>query len=156
MFCLYDRLIYSKEQMDVITLDGLLSSVEVLKAKEANDKVTLESLGTLSASVLEGPLMQWAANGFPESFQIFSFTVVAPEKCSDGVKRPLDDYMVFCSGKSLQDHVDVLQNRMKGIHVSFANFGTHLGLVVSRPVAVTAQSTAAIIASGPQPVNWTR
>jgi len=58
--------------------------------------------------------------------------MTAPPVCSDGVVRTLVDYIPFCSGKTIQGHIAVLQQRLPDIAVSFAYSGTAILIVVSR------------------------
>lgn len=115
-----------------ITIDDLLSSVEVLTQKENEDKATLEGIGNMSHDTLKNKLLSWATAGFPNVYEITRVTINPPALCSDGVNRSLADYIVFCSGKTINEHVDVLANKVTGMNITFANMGTYISIVVSK------------------------
>jgi hypothetical protein len=48
------------------------------------------------------------------------------------VTRNLADYITFCSGKSIQEHVAVLQGMLPDIAVAFCYTGASIQIVVSR------------------------
>jgi hypothetical protein len=116
----------------VITLDDIMSSIEVVTQKELADKNTLESIGNIGFEDLKNKLLVWGTSGFPNVYEIYKITIVPPTTCSDGVKRGLTDYIQFCSGKSIQEHVAALQQRVQDIVVTFANMGSYIAVVVSR------------------------
>lgn len=116
----------------VITLDDILSSVEVVTQKEREDKANLESISTIPYETLKTKLLSWATSGFPNVYEIHKLTITPPTVCSDGVTRNLSDYIEFCSGKPIQDHVALLQQRVQGMSISFCNMGTYISIVVSR------------------------
>lgn len=115
-----------------ITIDDLLSSVEVLTQKEAEDKTTLEGIGNMSHDTLKSKLLSWATAGFPNVYEVTRVTINPPTLCSDGVHRDLADYITFCSGKPINEHVDVLAAKVTGMVISFANMGTYIAIVVSK------------------------
>ena len=115
-----------------ISLSDITSAVEVVQVKEAQDKTTLESIGNLSFEGLKSSLIQWAVAGYPNAYKIHEISVSPPSVCSDGVTRNLADYITFCSGKSIHEHVAVLQARTVDIDVSFAYTGSSIIIVVSK------------------------
>jgi hypothetical protein len=117
---------------NTISLQDILSSVEVIQNQEAEDKAKLEGIGTISFNTLKASLIQWANTGFPNAYEIHRVYINPPSVCSDGVVRNLADYIVFCSGKTIHEHVDVLHQRTPDIEVSFANMGGYIGIVVSK------------------------
>lgn len=122
----------SVEPLPLITIEELLSSIEVLQQKELADKVLLESIGKLSQDFLKTKLINWALAGFPNVYEIYTVTIIPPISCTDGVTRNLSEYILFCSGKSIREHLDILEQKMQNISVSFANMGSYISIVVSR------------------------
>jgi hypothetical protein len=106
--------------------------VEVVTQKEQQDKANLESISTISYETLKTKLLSWATSGFPNVYEIHKLTITPPTICSDGVTRNLSDYIEFCSGKPIQEHVAILQQRVQGMIISFCNMGTHISIVVSK------------------------
>ena len=115
-----------------LTLAEILSATEVIAQKEANDKVALEGIGQLDIETLRAKLIQWAVLGFPNVYPVHEFHLVTPPLCSDGVSRILGEYITFCSGKSIQEHVAVLQGMLPDIAVAFCYTGASIQIVVSR------------------------
>lgn len=118
--------------LPTISIQDILGSVEVVQNQESNDKSKLEAIGVISFETLRASLLQWATRGFPNAYTIHEVPMTAPSVCSDGVVRNLPDYIVFCSGKTINEHVDVLQQRLVDITVSFAYSGSAILIVVSR------------------------
>lgn len=115
-----------------ITIDDLLSSVEVITQKENEDKALLEGIGNMSHDTLKNKLLSWATAGFPNVYEITRITINPPALCSDGVHRELADYITFCSGKTINEHVDILGAKVTGMTISFANMGSFIAIVVSK------------------------
>ena len=118
--------------LPTISIQDILGSVEVVQNREAGDKAKLEAIGLISFETLRASLLQWATRSFPNAYTIYEVPMTAPSVCSDGVTRNLPDYIVFCSGKTINEHVDVLQQRLVDITVSFAYSGSAILIVVSR------------------------
>ncbi len=116
-----------------ITIDELMTSIQVITKKEADDKILLDSISALSSDFIRDKLISWALAGFPNVYEIYRVSITVPAKCSDGIERNLDEYITFCSGKTIQTHVAGVQEKVSGINVSFANMGTYISIVVSKP-----------------------
>lgn len=118
--------------MASISLNDILSAVEVLQQKEAADKALLEGIGNATFESLRTTLITWASLGFPNAFTLMEVPIIPPPQCSDGVTRDLASYITFCSGKTIQEHVDVLQAKLAGMTVSYTSFAHAIGIVVTR------------------------
>lgn len=116
----------------VITLADILNATEIVQQKEAADKSTLESIGNVSFESLRSTLIQWGRAGFPNAYTLMSISISPPQVCSDGVSRNLSDYIEFCSGKTIHQHIESLQAKLPDITVSFANMGGSIAIVVSK------------------------
>ena len=117
-----------------LSLSDILAAGDLLVQKEAADKATLESIGAMTMAELRSYLIVWGRLGFPNAHVISSFTMICPSVCSDGVAgRSLGEYIVFCSGKTLSEHIEVLQAKVTpDIQFGFADFGGTIGIVVTR------------------------
>jgi hypothetical protein len=113
-------------------VEDLLNSLEVLRQKELDDKLLLENIGNISQEELKSKLIAWAVAGFPNAYEIHAVAIIPPNMCSDGVSRDLPDYITFCSGKTIHEHIDGLRQKVANISISFANMGTHISIVVSK------------------------
>lgn len=115
-----------------ISLNDILSSIEVITQKEKDDKALLEGLATMPYDTLKTKLVSWATIGFPNVYEIQRLVITPPPTCSDGASRSLADYIEFCSGKTMQEHVAGLQSRVQDMVITFANMGSYIAVVVSR------------------------
>lgn len=115
-----------------ITLSDILNDIQVLQQKEVTDKAALDSIGNSTADSLRPKLIAWGLANFPNAYTLMEVTVSPPAQCSDGVTRNLADYITFCSGKTIQEHVALLQEKLTDMTVSFANLGYAIAIVVSR------------------------
>lgn len=126
---MYDTM---QSQPSEIRLDDILNSLQVIQHKEAEHKGVLESVGTLPYEYLKSALIQWATSGFPNAYPIYEFRIEVPSTCSDGQTRNLQDYIQFVSGKTIYEHVSVLQARFPDIVVSFSYTGISIVIVVTK------------------------
>ncbi len=116
-----------------VTLDDILNASQVVAQKEVADKDRLDAIGGISVETLRTVLIQWGALGFPNAYLIREVVIAPPIVCSDGVRRPLEDYIQFCSGKTLAEHTAVLQAKVSSdIQIGFTNLGAAIGIVVTR------------------------
>ena len=122
---------YVEPVPDVLSLDDILSEHSNIVTKEAQDKLIIDQIGSQHVSALKPNLVEWVGRGKPNAYPIMSLSIQPPPKCSDGVTRNLPEYIEFCSGKSIQEHVGLLQAKLVGMTVSFANIGGQVVIVVS-------------------------
>jgi hypothetical protein len=115
---------------DILTLADLLADHDILIAKEADDKLLLDSIGGQPVQGFKPKLLEWVLKGKPDGFPILRLDIKPPDKCSDGVVRSLAEYIEFCTGKTIQDHVGLLQAKLPDIHVSFANISGSVCITV--------------------------
>ena len=118
---------------EILTLADLLSDTQFVITKEQADKALLETIATQSVHSLRPMLVEWVMRGCPNAYPLLKLDIRPPTKCSDGECRCLPDYILFCSGKTIHEHVDSLQAKLPDISVSFANFGGITTIVVSKP-----------------------
>jgi len=110
-----------------LSIADLLADQSVLEAKEQEDGRLFAAIGTLT---IKPSLLQWARQGFPNAFCVHEIPVQIPSICSDGVTRSLADYIVFCSGKTIHEHVALLQSTLLDIVVQFSYTGSTIQIVV--------------------------
>lgn len=115
---------------DVLTLSDILNDQSILLAKEQADKTLLDTIGAQTVSNLRPKLVEWVLKGQPTTFPLLSLDIRTPSCCSDGVSRNLSDYIQFCSGKTIEEHVALLQAKLPDITVSFANISGITTVVV--------------------------
>lgn len=116
---------------DFLSLDDILSDHSIITAKEAQDKAIIDQIGSQHVSALKPILVEWIGRGKPNAYPIMMLDIQPPPKCSDGITRNLTEYITFCSGKSMEEHVGLLQAKLSGMSLSFANFGGQIAVVVS-------------------------
>jgi hypothetical protein len=117
-----------------LTLADILNAAEVVAQKELADKARLEAIGGITVETLRTALIHWGVLGFPNAWVLHSSTITPPQVCSDGVTRGLEDYIVFCSGKTIAEHVAVLQEKVASseITLGFANISGMIAVTVMR------------------------
>lgn len=104
---------------EVIRLDEILGAVDVQKRREDEDAVRLQQIANPNLADIRNRLIQWGANGFVGSCSLFSLSITTPEQCSDGATRSLADYILFVSGKTIHEHLDLLRLRLPDFVISF-------------------------------------
>jgi len=106
-----------------VILDDIINSHDTLLATEEHNKKTFNSL---DFSIFKTNLYKWAAQGYPDSFQAYSFPVTTPMidaglyMCSDGNPKTIWDYIPYCIGHSIQDWLNLYQQKVNGITLSFS------------------------------------
>ena len=117
-----------------VTLADILNATELITQKELADKARLDAIGGISVETLRTALIQWGVLGFPNAWVLYSSTIAPPTVCSDGVTRTLEDYIQFCSGKTIAEHVAVLQEKVASsdITLGFANISGVIAVTVTR------------------------
>jgi len=117
---------------DMLRLDDIMNDHSIIVVKESADKELLESIGGQTIAYLRPKLVEWVSRGLPYAYPILSLNIQPPTKCSDGESRDLTDYITFCSGKTIHEHIAILQTKLPDIKVSFANFGGAVTVIVSK------------------------
>lgn len=117
---------------EVLTFAELLNEQTIVQTKEELDKGLLEGIGNQSIYSLKPKLVEWVMKGCPNAFPVLSIQVQAPSRCSDGEVRTLPEYIKFCSGKTINEHVSLLQAKLPDITVSYANISGNIVIVVSK------------------------
>jgi hypothetical protein len=118
----------------LISVETIMAATAVLQQKEAADGIAVSAISSASFETLQATLIQWGIAGFPTAYPLLSISLQPPARCSDGAVRELSEYVVFCSGKSLAEHVQELQAKLKDITVSYANILGDITILVSRVV----------------------
>ena len=116
----------------VIRISDILNTIQADRVREIQVKAKFDGIASLPYTVVRATLAQWATLGFPNAYTMHEIPISVPPLCSDGVSRTLDEYITFCSGKSIQEHVALLQERMPDIAVGFTYTGNSIRLVVTR------------------------
>jgi hypothetical protein len=98
-------------------MDELLASRETVLLKETTDTTALSVLLNPTRDTFRAPLFQWAASGFVGGFVVFTLSIEPPEVCADGVSRSIGGYVIYCSGKSMEEITANIQSLMTGIQV---------------------------------------
>lgn len=115
---------------DILTFADIETDHAILVAKEAADGTAIRSIGTISVLGLKSVFVDWYSKGCPNSFPVYAVTVSPPSVCSDGVVRSLPEYVTFCSGAPIQDHVALFQAKLPDIRVSYANLQGAISVIV--------------------------
>ena len=117
---------------DILTFADIETDHVVLLAKETADGTALRTIGTMSVLGMKPVFVDWYAKGCPNAFPVYSAKITPPPVCSDGIVRSLADYIVFCSGSTIQEHIALFQAKLPDIQVSYANLRGDVSVVVSK------------------------
>ncbi len=117
---------------DIISLDDLLSDIQVLTAKEQTDRTSIEAIGNLTTFSLRPRLVEWALNNFNSLFEIYSVGIDIPNVCVDGVKRDLREYIPYLTGKTLDEYIEILNPKFVGMTVTYGYFGNTIKLFLTK------------------------
>lgn len=123
---------YVEPPPDIISLDDLLSDIQVLTAKEQTDKNLIEAIGNLTTFGLRPRLVEWALNNFNSLFEIYSVTINTPTVCVDGVARDLRQYISYLTGKTLDEYMEILNPKFVGMDLTYGYFGNTIKLFLTK------------------------
>lgn len=101
----------------LFTLDDLVSEHDLLLKKEAEDRALVDGIESPNPITLKAKLIEWAKQGFPDGFSVFSIEVNPPSVCSDGVSRGLFDYIAYVAGMSIADKMARLTAKLQGMYI---------------------------------------
>lgn len=118
----------------LVKLDELQSTYEYLRATEIKFKTTLDALINMPIEELKALLLAWASAGLPNGFEFLDVNVPSmPVDCSDGKKRTsLEEYIIFTCARTVYEYLQMLQDRLVGIHVTFVVKDCDLCFLVSK------------------------
>lgn len=117
---------------DIISIEDILNEQSLRQQKEDTDRQALLTISSQSAQGLKPALVQWAMRGFPVAYPIYCVSVTPPATCVDCVERSLYDYIIYLTGKPIEDHVRELSCKLQGMTVSFANMNGAITIVVTK------------------------
>ena len=103
----------------IMTLDDLVSSVNTITEKEAQDKQALSILVTPDSTTITNNLYQWAKLGFPAVYPILTISINVPSKCSDGQTRAFYDYVQYLLSSPVQSFITTLNAQVLGVSFNF-------------------------------------
>jgi hypothetical protein len=117
-----------------VTIADILAATELVLQKETADKARLDAIGGIAVETLRTALIQWGVLGFPNAWVLHTLTITPPRVCSDSVARSLEDYIQFCSGKTIGEHIAALQEKVASseITLGFANISGMIAVTVTR------------------------
>jgi len=112
-----DRIALANAPPDIITMEELMNAVEVVRQKEDRDRASTNSFLGQTTSSLREPLLRWAGVGFPDAYMLTSVELTPPSKCSDGVVRNMVDYVLYLTGKTIQDWFVEINTKVSGLRL---------------------------------------
>jgi hypothetical protein len=120
------------EEFQPLSINDIMNDIDVLLGTEANDRAMLENIGNMSYNDLRNQLKKWAIAGFPNIYSILDIPIQGPKMCSDGITRNLEAYIEYVTGKTLYQHVSMLQTKVVDINITFAFTGSDIQILVSK------------------------
>jgi hypothetical protein len=116
----------------IATLDELLASRETVIRKEAIDTAALSVFLNPTRETFRAPLFQWAASGLERGFTVSTLSITPPPVCADGVSRSIGGYVMYCTGKSMEEITTKIQSMMTGIRVFHSFMDTNIRIHVMK------------------------
>lgn len=118
----------------LITLDDLLNEQTIIQQREHQDRTELGKIeNPPNVAQLRQILLQWAKQGFPYAFPLFSVTLSSLSVCSDGVVRTLYPYIEYLMGESIVSLMEKLEAKLQGIKLLNSYSGTTITIHVYKP-----------------------
>jgi hypothetical protein len=116
----------------IMTFDELRTTQEAIQNKETQDRSAVFRFVEPDTEELKRRLLQWASAGFPDTYMIFSISVIPPSKCVDGETRTMFDYVNYLLSSTLYDKFQVLQAKLPGMTLSYSLPSNQICMHVSR------------------------
>ena len=109
----------------IISISDLVSSAEVVVAKESLHRRVISTLSTVfHEDGTKENLVLWALGGFRPGFVVKALPFEPPIICSDGVKREIAEYMNYVSTPyTVAEHFAALESCLPGIQVTYSFSG---------------------------------
>ena len=118
----------------LITLDDLLNEQSIIQQREHRDRSELGKIeNPPNVAQLRQILLQWAKQGFPYAFPLFSITLSSLSVCSDGVTRTLYPYIEYLMEESITSLMAKLEVKLQGIKLLNSYSGTTITIHVYKP-----------------------
>lgn len=118
----------------LISLDELLNEQTIIQQREYQDRTELGKIeNPPNVAQLRQILLQWAKQGFPYAFPLFSVTLAPLSVCSDGVVRTLYPYIEYLMGESIVTLMEKLEAKLQGIKLLNSYSGTTVTIHVYKP-----------------------
>lgn len=116
----------------ISTTDILAATESVLNTEEAH-RSALNEIATISYDELKAILIRWGLAGFPSTYVLRELIIAPPPVCSDGVARNLQEYILYISGKTIQENVALIQACTPEFVISYTNMSMGIAVVISKP-----------------------
>lgn len=118
----------------LISINELLNEQSIIQQREYQDRMELGKIeNPPNVAQLRQILLQWAKQGFPYSFPLFSITLSSLSVCSDGVVRTLYPYIEYVMGESITSLMAKLEAKLQGIKLLNSYSGTTITIHVYKP-----------------------
>ncbi len=115
----------------LISIDELLGEQIIIEQRETKDRTELGKIeNPPDINQLRNTLLQWAKQGFPYAFPLFSIVLTPPLVCSDGVTRTLYPYIEYIMGESIVALMAKLEAKLQGIKLLNSYSGTTITIHV--------------------------
>lgn len=102
------------------------------KAAEAADRVLLAPFKTPNITDINTSITKWIDTGSKPIYVILSITLAPPQKCSDGIKRTLYDYISWLLEMNVGRQTRYISANFPGKDISYSVSGNTLKLHVSK------------------------
>ena len=122
----------SVEPPHIATLEELMASREATSVKEAADTAILNVLVNPTRETFRVPLFQWATTGFQSGYTLYTLILDTPAICADGEERAIGGYILYLTGKTIEQLCATIQSMMTGIQLFHSFRDNKIQLHVSK------------------------
>jgi len=119
-------------QLDIISINDLLNTAEIIIQKESADVSRLQSFFAPTMDSLRAVLLTWAAKGFPPVQKIATLILDPPDICSDGQQRTLPYYIEYILKATITEKLDGLNAKTQGMNFTISWVDKSISLFVTR------------------------
>jgi len=115
-----------------ISLAQLQETATGIAMQESVDRASLSPFTNPNLTIINPKLLQWTSLGFPNAFNLLSFTIIPLPICSDGVSRNLYNYVSYLIGNDLSAQTQIFQQNFVDIACGYTIDVNTVGICISK------------------------
>lgn len=121
----------------MFSLSDILGEQAIVCRREEADTLEINRIANMDPEDMRAKLLDWAMKGLPAQHSILELTMPPPIKCKDLVTRTMPEYVLYISGKTVEQHVAELQAKFVDILAGFTYTPNTLIIHVTKNLAST-------------------
>jgi hypothetical protein len=110
-----------------------MSTQRAITLQQCNDGALLTPVLYPLPSYFSTKLAQWAQQGYPASFTLFSTDISPPTVCEDGAIRNIYEYLTYLLGKDVGEKVFDFQNNFQDLVTTYTISNNTFSVLISKP-----------------------